>query len=94
MLTASICDNYDFIALQALYTDDFERCEFLMKFIDEVRENMEKMRNDYEEKLDKERASHDVARRESEANVQALRETMDAIRTDYANNFPTDKKKS
>ena len=42
----------------------------------------------------KERASHDAARRESEANVQALRETMDAIRTDYANNFPTDKNKS
>jgi hypothetical protein len=55
---------------------------------------MEKMRNDYEEKLDKERASHDAARRESEANVRALRETMDAIRTDYANNFPTDKNKS
>ena len=52
------------------------------------------MRNDYEEKLDKERASHDAARRESEANVQALRETMDAIRTDYAKNFSTDKNKS
>jgi len=43
MLTARICDNYDFIALQALYTDDFERCEFLTKFIDEVRGNMQKL---------------------------------------------------
>ena len=52
---------------------------------------MEKMRNEYEEKLDKERASHDATRRDSEANVQALRKTMDAIRSDYVKQFPTDK---
>ena len=52
---------------------------------------MEKMRNEYEEKLDNERASHEAARRDSEANVQALRETMDAIRADYTKQFPADK---
>jgi hypothetical protein len=48
---------------------------------------MERLRNDYEEKLDAERAAHDNSRREAESNVKALRETMDAVRSDYENNF-------
>ena len=48
---------------------------------------MEHMRNDYEEKLDRDRATHDTSQREAESNVKALRETMDAIRSDYKNNF-------
>ena len=30
------------------------------------------MRNDYEEKLDNQRASHEAAKRDSESNIQAL----------------------
>ena len=44
---------------------------------------MEKMRNDYEEKLDAERASHGGVQRNSEAGPQALRETMEKMRNDY-----------
>ena len=32
MITVRVCDNYDFIALQAVDTDDLEVCEFLKKF--------------------------------------------------------------
>ncbi|MDT1985866.1 MAG: hypothetical protein RMX66_03315, partial [Planktomarina sp.] len=55
--------------------------------IQALRDTMERMRNDYEEKFDRERAAHDASRREGESNVKALRETMDAVRNDYENNF-------
>jgi hypothetical protein len=45
------------------------------------------MRNDYEEKLDRERAAYETSKRDAEANVKALRETMDSIRNDYEKNF-------
>jgi hypothetical protein len=45
------------------------------------------MRNNYEEKFERERAEHDASRRESETSIQALRETMDSIRKDYERNF-------
>jgi hypothetical protein len=48
---------------------------------------MERMRNDYEEKFDQDRAAQDASQREAESNVKALRETMDGIRNDYENNF-------
>jgi len=44
---------------------------------------MEHMRNDYEEKLDNQRASHEAAKRDSESNIQALRDTMERLRNDY-----------
>jgi hypothetical protein len=50
---------------------------------------MERMRNNYEEKLDRERASNENSKRDSEASIQALRETMDLIRKDYEKNFTT-----
>ena len=51
--------------------------------IQALRDTMERMRNDYEEKLDNERAVHQGAQRESEANIQALRDTMERMRNDY-----------
>ena len=48
---------------------------------------MERMRNDYEEKLDHERASKENSKRDAESSIQALRETMDSIRKDYERNF-------
>ena len=48
---------------------------------------MEKMRNEYEEKLDKERAVMTLTRRDSEANVQALRRPWMQSDPTMQNNF-------
>ena len=44
---------------------------------------MEQLRNEYEEKLDSERALFAGSQRESESNVQALRNTMEQLQNDY-----------
>ena len=43
MLTVRVYDNYNFIALQGLYTNDIEGCEFSKKFRAETSEDMEKL---------------------------------------------------
>ena len=42
MLTLREYDNYNIITLRDLNTDDFQGYEFLTKFRDETRRNMEK----------------------------------------------------
>ena len=43
MITVRVCDDYSFIALQDLDTDDLEGCELSKKFRAETSGDMEKL---------------------------------------------------
>ena len=55
--------------------------------IQALRNKLEQQRNQYEEKLDNERALHEAARREAEQNIQAIRDTMDQMRNNNEEKF-------